>query len=137
MRKIWLAVLVVALSIVVIGLGIRKEPKINGSYQSEIVGNHYIQMALQSDDHTFVQYIDNREVDRGYYIELDHNKFQLISEIQTIDIILKKDNSFNICIGNLNSGTPITMLKTGDIPSYFRTEFNDIEEYKSLLYKSN
>lgn len=111
----------------------KTEPKLKGFYQSEEVNGHFIQLSIQRDDKGFVEFIDNREVDKGTYEEIEVGKYLLKSEKQEFTINLKKDNSFNITLKTLNEGDPIKMINIGNIPVSFPTEFNDVEEYMQLL----
>ncbi|MGX4599029.1 hypothetical protein [Faecalimicrobium sp. JNUCC 81] len=46
----------------------------------------------------FIEYIDNREVDKGSYEDLSDNKYRVNGDIQSFEIILEEDNSFDIAI---------------------------------------
>jgi hypothetical protein len=109
------------------------EPILKGTYQSNIQGNDYvIQMTFQPDDNSYVEYIDNREVDRGTY-EKENNVYNINSDLQNFNITLDTKDSFEIIIDKINKGNPIKLKKIDDTPIYNTTEFNDVEKYKALL----
>lgn len=131
MRKVVLIVMYVV--IISIG-GCSSTPYIKGFYQSDRINNHYVQLSI--DDDNFVEYIDNREVDSGIYEKLEERTYKLKSSKQDFQITLNDDNSFEIIIEKLNDGKPILMKKLGGIPTTFSTEFDDVDEYKTLLGNS-
>ena len=107
---------------------------LQGFYQSERTTDGYtIQISIQSDENTFVEYIDNREVNRGTYDELLDKKYKLNGDNQTIEIKLDKNNAFELIIKKVNSGNPIVLKNVDKVPGYFTTEFDDIDKYKLLL----
>lgn len=107
---------------------------LQGLYQSERTTDGYvIQISIQSDENSFVQYIDNREVNSGTYDELPDKKYKLNGDNQTIEITLDKNNSFEIITKKVNSGNPIVLKNVDKVPGYFTTEFDDIDKYKLLL----
>ena len=107
---------------------------LQGFYQSERTTDGYvIQISIQSDENSFVQYIDNREVDSGTYQETENNVYKLESDTQKFEITLSTEDSFEIIIDKMNNGEPIKLYKVDDIPTYFETEFDDIEKYKELI----
>ena len=110
------------------------EPTLKGSYQSHREGIGYvIVLTFQPDDNSFVEYIDNREVDSGTYQETENNVYKLESDTQKFEITLSTEDSFEIIIDKMNNGEPIKLYKVDDIPTYFETEFDDIEKYKELI----
>ncbi|MBE6053511.1 MAG: hypothetical protein E7212_06290 [Clostridium sartagoforme] len=107
---------------------------LKGFYQSERTTDGYVvQISIQPDENSFVEYIDNREVNSGTYDELSDKKYKLNGDNQTIEIILDKNNSFEIIIKKINSGNPILLKNIDKVPGYFTTEFDDIDKYKLLL----
>lgn len=132
MRNIIITILV--LSIILILAGCNTQPKLKGFYQSEkTVNGYFIQITFERDDKGFVEFIDNREVDKGTFEEIEVGKYLMTSDKQEFTINLKKDNSFHITLKKLNDGNPFKMINMGNVPTYFSTEFDDIEEYKELL----
>lgn len=125
------------LSLIIVLLLVGCTPRINsleGTYQSDRYGDDYVvQFAFQPEDNTFVEYISNREVDSGTYEKKDDNIYMLKSEKQNIEVILDKTNSFELVIEKLNGEKPIKVENIGKTPTYFSTEFDDVEEYKRLL----
>ena len=116
------------------GCSSTNEPVLKGSYQSEREGTQYVvQLAFQSDDQSFVEYIDNREVDRGTYEKDKNHRYILKSERQETIITLTPENTFELVINKIHNGEPITLHKINDTPVYFSTEFDDVEEYQALL----
>ena len=126
-----LAVLLVALLLG--GCSSDSVPPLGGGYQSESVQGYIVQMAVQSDDNTFVEYIDNREVDRGVFEKKSDNNYSFKSDRQTFEITLSSDDSFEITIEQINESKPIELKNIDKVPTYFSTEFDDVEEYKELL----
>ncbi|MDU3520927.1 MAG: hypothetical protein E7F58_04595 [Clostridium saudiense] len=107
---------------------------LQGFYQSERTTDGYvIQISIQSDENSFVQYIDNREVNSGTYDELPDKKYKLKGDNQTIEITLDENNSFEIITKKVNGGNPIILKNVDKVPGYFTTEFDDIDKYKLLL----
>ena len=53
--------------------------------------------------------------------------------MQELEITLKSNNSFDLIVKKLNDGNPITFKNVDATPVYIGTEFEDIEEYKTLL----
>ncbi|WP_186673949.1 hypothetical protein [Sporosarcina sp. BP05] len=132
MRKIIITTLVS--SIILVLAGCNPQPKLRGFYQSEKdVNGYHIQLSIQHDDKVFVEFIDNREVDKGTYEETEVGKYLMTSDKQEFTIDLNNDNSFHITLKKLNDGNPINMINIGDVPGTFSTEFDDVEEYKALL----
>ena len=107
---------------------------LRGSYQSERTSDGYIvQISIYSDENSFVEYIDNREVNKGTFDILEGKKYSLVGDKQTIEINLDKNNSFEITMKKVNDGNPILMKNLGDLPAKFDSRFNDTEEYEKLL----
>ena len=132
MRKINISTLVS--SIILVIAGCNSQPKLRGFYQSEKdVNGYHIQLSIEHDDKVFVEFIDNREVDKGTYEETEVGKYLMTSDKQKFTIDLNNDNSFHISLKKLNDGNPIKMINIGDVPTTFSTEFDDVEEYKALL----
>ena len=110
------------------------EPLLKGSYQSNIEGIGYvILMTFQPDDNSFVEYIDNREVDRGTYQKAENNVYKIKSDTQNFEITLSAEDSFEIIIDKMNNGEPIKLYKVDDTPIYFPTNFNDVDKYKEFI----
>ena len=135
MRKKTVFVLVVAIALIltIIGCTPKKTPTLRGAYQSEHVNGYIIQMTFQPGDHSFVEYIDNREVDNGTYKELQDGLYKINGELQELEITLNSDNSFDLVVKKLNNGKPITLKNVDTTPVYIGTKFDDVAEYKSLL----
>lgn len=133
MKKFVLVILSV-LIILVIGRFLSIEPTLRGFYQSDEVNVCFVQMLFREKDNSFVEWISNREVDRGTYIKIDTNVYIIKSNKQNVEITLNGDNSFEISINKLNEGNPITM-KNISSEDYNRSfgNFDDVDEYKSLL----
>lgn len=105
-----------------------------GFYQStKNIDDYFVQISIWKDDSTFVEYIDNREVDRGTYEKVKKNVYKLKSEKQNFEITLNKGRSFEIIVKKLNGGKPIIMEKIDTVPTNFPQRFNDVDEYRSLL----
>lgn len=106
-----------------------KTQTLHGFYQSENVDGHFIQISFQREDNTFVQYIDNIEVNKGMYEHLEDNIYMLKGDKKDLKINLE-DDFFNISIDKLNDGKSIKIKKVGNTPSYFESEFSDSEREK-------
>lgn len=107
---------------------------LRGSYQSERTSDGYIvQISIYSDENSFVEYIDNREVNKGTFDIIEGKKYNLVGDNQNIEINLDKNNSFEITMKKVNDGNPILMKNLGDLPVKFDSRFNDTEEYEKLL----
>ncbi|AOT72214.1 hypothetical protein [Geosporobacter ferrireducens] len=131
MRKIMLTVL--SLGIILI-LGGCAKPTLKGLYQTEKdVNGYFVQISILQKDNSFVEYIDNREVDRGSYEKLDDNVYKMKSDKQNFKITLNNDNSFEIIINKLNDGNQIKMKNISATPTVFPAIFDDADEYKTLL----
>ena len=134
MKKIWLTICLIT-GFLLGGCSSHPEPILKGTYQSHSQGLEYVvQMAFQPDDNSFVEYIDNREVDRGTYERSENNTYKIKSATQNFDITLNPDDTFDISIDKINNGNSIQLNKIDDTPTYISTEFNDVEKYKELLH---
>ena len=121
-------------TVMLVLVGCNAQPKLRGFYQSETdVNGYFIQISIQQNDNTFVEYISNREVDRGTYEEIEVGKYQMKSDKQEFTIDLNKDNIFHITISKLNNGNPIKMINLGDVPVSFPDHFDNVDEYKELI----
>jgi len=133
MRKI-IAILYLVTVLLLGGCSSNVKPMLKGAYQSDKQQIGYaVLLSFQQDDKSFVEYIDNREVDRGIYEKKENNVYKIKSDKQSSEIVLNNDNSFEIIIKKLNNGKAIQMQNVGDPPTYFSTKFNDVDEYKALL----
>jgi len=135
MRKKTLGMLALAIvfALLLVGCASNKTPVLKGSYQSEHVNGYIVQMTFQPAEHSFVQYIDNREVDKGTYEELETGLYKMNGGLQEFEITLNSDNSLDVVVKKINDGKPITLINVDDTPVYIGTEFDDVDEYKSLL----
>ena len=125
----------VIISLLLVGCSSNLIPPLGGGYQSDFIQGYIVQMGIQPDDHTFVEYIDNREVDRGTYEEKEKGTYLFKSEKQEFEITLTNEDSFEIIINQLNDTKPIQLKNIDKVPIYFSTEFDDTEEYIKLLEK--
>lgn len=110
------------------------QPSLKGFYQVEKNGYH-VQMLFREEDNSFVEWIDNREVDRGTFTKTNKNIYEIKSNLQEFEIELNKDNSFEIIVKKLNDGNPfiIRNITTDDHRMSFG-EWDGVEEFKGLLY---
>jgi hypothetical protein len=98
------------------------------------VNGYFIVISIQQQENSFVEYIDNREVDRGNYEVSKNNVYKMKGDKQNFEITLNDDNSFEIIVEKLNDGKSIQMENIDDdIPIYFSTKFDDVDKYRSLL----
>ncbi len=123
----------IVLVLLLIGCASNKTPPLKGGYQSEPVEGYIVQMTFQPEDHSFVEYIDNREVDIGTYEKLENGVYKINGDIQEFEITLNNDNSFDVIVKKLNGGNPIKLKNIDDVPTYIGTKFDDADEYKSLM----
>lgn len=136
MRKI-ITTLSLAIVLLFGGCSSNIEPILKGTYQSEIEGIGYVvQMTFQPEDNSYVEYIDNREVDKGTYEKAENNVYKIKSDKQNFELTLNAEDSFEIIIDKLNNGKPIKVKKIDDTPTYFSTKFDDVDKYKALLNKN-
>lgn len=112
-------------------------PPLGGSYDSEHVNGYVVQVAIQPEDHTFVEHIDNRVVNQGIYEEKLENTYFFKGDKEEFEITLSPDNTYERTIHQLNEGEPIELKNTDKVPTYFSTEFDDVEEYEKLLYEND
>ncbi|WP_047980675.1 hypothetical protein [Ornithinibacillus contaminans] len=91
------------------------------------------QLSIQPEEESFIQYIDNREVDRGNYEKVENGKYVLASDKQPFTISLEEDNLFYLKLEKLNDGNPFVMVNISDTPGGFPQNFDDVDEYKTLL----
>lgn len=135
MKKTIIALFLI-ISLISAGCTSNRGPILKGTYQSEHTGDGYvIQLAFRPDDNSFVEYIDNREVDKGIFEKGQNNSYDLKSEKQSFEIILNNEDSFSIMINKLNGGKPIQLTIIDKTPTYLSTSFDDVEAYKKLLEK--
>lgn len=134
-KKLKLIILSMVIILILWRLLSKEDPHLKGPYQSEMIGNHIIQMLIREKDNSFIEWINNREVDRGTYEKIDTNLYRIKSNRQIFEVTLKDDNSFEIVINKLNDGKPINMknISTNDTPIRFGDKFDDVDEYKALL----
>ena len=96
-RMIILKKIVITLSLIInlilVGCTSNTPATLEGTYQSDIDNSGYIvQIAFQPDDNSFVEYISNREVDRGTYEEKESNIYILKSDKQNFEIALNMNS---------------------------------------------
>lgn len=119
---------------IILVLGGCAKPTLKGFYQTEKdVNGYFVQISIHQEDNSFVEYISNREVDRGTYEKLENNTYKMKSDKQSFEITLNNDDSFEITIKKLNDGNPIKMKKMDNTPITFPAIFVDVDEYKTLL----
>lgn len=106
-------------------------PTLEGFYQSEMKNGYSIQFSFQSDDNTFVSYINNIEINKGEYEPLGYGKYMLKGDREELKIELEKDDSFNLPMEKLNEGNPIQMKNLSKTPTYFEQVFSD-EDKKAI-----
>ena len=104
-------------------------PTLEGFYQSEMKNGYSIQFSFQSNDNTFVSYINNIEINKGEYEPLGYGKYILKGDREELKIELEKDDSFNLpmqkLIEKLNEGNTIQMKNLNKTPTYFEQVFSD------------
>lgn len=134
MKKIIIIILSLIGMLFFINFTLTEKVHLYGFYQSQITSDgHTIQLSIDTNENSFVEYISNREVDRGTYEFIGDKNYKLISDKQTIDVVLDKKNSFEIIIKKVNGGNPIVLTNIGPVPVTYGTEFDDVDKYKSLI----
>ena len=134
MRKLKIIVMSFVL-ISLVGCSEKMAPRLAGSYQSELVDGYVIQLAVQPEDNTFVQYIDNREVDRGVVESQSGSTYLFIGNKKEFETTVSVENTIGLSIAQINDGNPIELENLSEVPTYFSTEFDDVKEYEELLNK--
>ena len=109
---------------------------LKGTYTSSQLSNNYIvQITVDPIDNIFVEYINQRKVDSGNVISnSNNNSYTLKGSKQEFDIILDKENSFNIFIKSINGENPINLKNSNDIIQSYSILFGDEDTYIDLLY---
>lgn len=134
MKKVLILILSLMSILIFCSCTTTNNSSLRGFYQSERTTDGYvIQISIKPDENSFVEYIDNREVNSGTYDVLSDKKYKLIGNNQTIEIALNKNNSFEIIIKKVNGGNPVVLKSVDKVPAYFTTEFDDIGKYEALL----
>lgn len=96
MSKRALSMLCLFFTSLMIGCSSSIKLDLHGFYQSNMVNEYHVQMLFNKEDNNFIEYIDNREVNKGSYEDLSDNKYRVNGDIQSFEIILEEDNSFYI-----------------------------------------
>lgn len=121
--------------LVVVACSSKTIPPLAGGYESEWVDGYLVSIGIQPEEKKFVEYIDNREVDRGSYEKKSDQLYLFKSDKQEFEITLSPADSFTIVIPKLNEGDEIELKNRTKTPSFYKTEFDDLEEYEKLLEK--
>ena len=95
--------------------------------------NYIVQITVDKESNTFVEYIDQREVDRGTIHKNTNSNYTFKSNKQEFEVVLKDNNSFDVLIGKINGAEPITLKNSTDVNTYFSTNFGDEEKYNNLI----
>lgn len=134
MKKPRLVISFVLIVLILWGFSFKPKPVLKGFYQSEIAQTHVVQMLIREEDSSFVEWIDNREVDNGTYKKVNYDSYRFKSDRQKFDIVFKDDNTFEIIITKVNNDNPIIMknVTTDDYRQNFG-KWEDVEDYKKLL----
>lgn len=122
------------LAVVVILGGCGIKPVFEGIYQNEKeVNGYFIQLAVDSQDNSFVLYINNRQVNAGTYKEEKDNLYAMNGNLQDFEVSLKKDNSFQFLNNKISKGNSIKLKNMGRETINFPIVFGDEKEYEQLL----
>ncbi|OEF96123.1 hypothetical protein [Desulfuribacillus alkaliarsenatis] len=133
MKKTYV-LLTLILIIIIVGCSSNTSPLFKGFYQSDgHINGYFVQVSIQPDNNSFTKYIDNREVDKGTYKQVENNVYEINTAKQNFELTLNDDNSFEIVISKLNNGEPILLKRVSSTPTTFPAIFNDVDEYKDLL----
>ncbi|MDR7856599.1 hypothetical protein [Tissierella sp.] len=135
MKRLKFLILFMVIILILWKLLSKEDPHLKGFYQSEMIGNHIIQIQIREEDNSFIEWIDNREVDKGTYEKVNANLYRIKSNRQNFEVELNDDNFFEIAISKLNDGKPINMknVSNNDTLFSFGDKFDDLDEYKALL----
>lgn len=134
MKKILIFIIVLFAIIIFITLKLPNNSSLGGFYQNDMISEGYtIAISIQPEEKSFVEYINNREVNSGTFEELGNKRYKLIGNNRNIDIELAKNNSFEITIKKINDEIPIVLKNINNVPIYYTTQFDDVDEYISLL----
>ena len=124
---------ILTIELVVVGmLGIcffisKGSSEVKGTYISSNQDNNY------KESNTFVEYIDQREVDRGTISKNSNSNYTFKSNKQEFEVVLKGNNSFDVLISKINGAEPISLKNSTDVNTYFSTNFGDEEKYNNLI----
>ena len=131
---------ILTIELVVVGmLGIcffisKGSSELKGTYISSNQDNNYIvQITVDKESNTFVEYIDQREVDRGTISKNSNSNYTFKSNKQEFEVVLKGNNSFDVLISKINGAEPISPKNSTDVNTYFSTNFGDEEKYNNLI----
>nr|WP_278679959.1 hypothetical protein [Clostridium paraputrificum] len=131
---------ILTIELVVVGmLGIcffisKGSSELKGTYISSNQDNNYIvQITVDKESNTFVEYIDQREVDRGTISKNSNSNYTFKSNKQEFEVVLKGNNSFDVLISKINGAEPISLKNSADVNTYFSTNFGDEEKYNNLI----
>jgi hypothetical protein len=134
LKKPRLVISIVLIILILWGFSFKPKPELKGLYQSETGQNHVVQMLIREEDSSFVEWIDNREVDNGTYKKVDYHYYRFKSNRQKFDIVFKDDNTFEIIITKINNNNPIIMKNiTTEDHMQELGKWDDVEDYKKLL----
>ncbi|MGL4372402.1 MAG: hypothetical protein ACRCS6_01375 [Turicibacter sp.] len=121
--------------LLLMGCATQKKITLQGFYQSELIDQYIIQLSFDKNDQSFIEYINNIDVNKGTYELWDDNTYLLKGDNQTITIKLDETDSFEMVFSKLNDGNSIKLIKNGPLPTIFDSEFSEeIKiEMKNLL----
>lgn len=91
MKQKLLIIISFLIILLTVGCTTNKTQTLHGFYQSENIDGHFIQISFQREDNTFVQYIDNIEVNKGMYEHLGDNIYMLKGDKKDLKITLEDD----------------------------------------------
>ena len=113
---------ILTIELVVVGmLGIcffisKGSSELKGTYISSNQDNNYIvQITVDKESNTFVEYIDQREVDRGTISKNSNSNYTFKSNKQEFEVVLKGNNSFDVLISKINGAEPISLKNSTDV----------------------
>ncbi|MGL5753233.1 MAG: hypothetical protein ACRCXT_22005 [Paraclostridium sp.] len=135
MKKRLIMVIAIITTIVIVGCSNLTNPALQGFYQSTMKNGYHIQFSFESDEDTFVAYINNIEINKGTYEALGDGNYILKGDTEELEIKLEENDSFNLSMENLieklNEGEPIQVKNIDKTPTYFEQVFS--EEYKEAI----
>ncbi|MGL4338026.1 MAG: hypothetical protein ACRCST_14125, partial [Turicibacter sp.] len=111
--------------LLLMGCATQKKITLQGVYQSELIDQYIVQLSFDKNDQTFIEYINNIDVNKGTYELWDDNTYLLKGDNQTITIKLDETDSFEMVFSKLNERKPIKLIKNGPLPTIFDSKFSE------------
>lgn len=119
------------ISMALVGCSSDKWPVLGGSYQNESMkSGYFIYLVFYPENSSFIELMDNKEVDRGTYEEKSDHTYLLKSGKQEFEINLTKEDTFEIVNNQINGGEPVQLKNTSKNPGEISTEYENLLDKK-------